>query len=187
MNNTNGQKLTILYERLSKEDSRADQSLSIENQKKILENYATENGFTPFVHLSDDGASGANFQRSGWQELIARVEAGEVGAILLKTLDRMGRDYLRAGLYREMFHERGVRLIAVGDNFDSDKGGGGHSRGKHCGGRPQCRHPAVQCNFSDGGGRACRYRQAAIWSPPLSAIRSRRKRNLCSQRLNMKT
>jgi DNA invertase Pin-like site-specific DNA recombinase len=115
-------KVTILYERLSREDSRQDESLSIENQKKILETYAVQNGFTPFLHVSDDGASGANFQRPGWQELIAKVENDEVSAILVKTMDRMGRDYLRAGLYREMFKERGVRLIAVGDGYDSDLG-----------------------------------------------------------------
>ncbi|GHU59669.1 hypothetical protein AGMMS49975_27480 [Clostridia bacterium] len=115
-------KITICYERLSKEDSRADESLSIENQKKLLETYAVQNGFTPFLHLTDDGLTGSNFNRPGWQELIAKVESGEVGTILLKTLDRMGRDYLRAGLYREMFREKGIRLIAVGDSFDSDKG-----------------------------------------------------------------
>jgi DNA invertase Pin-like site-specific DNA recombinase len=115
-------KITILYERLSREDSRADESLSIENQKKILETHAVQNGFVPFLHISDDGASGANFNRPGWQELIAKIENDEVSTILIKTMDRMGRDYLRAGLYREMFKERGVRLIAVGDGYDSDLG-----------------------------------------------------------------
>jgi DNA invertase Pin-like site-specific DNA recombinase len=115
-------KLTILYERLSREDSRQDESLSIENQKNILESYAVQNGFTPFLHIWDDGASGANFNRPGWQELIAKIENDEVSTILVKTMDRMGRDYLRAGLYREMFRERGVRLIAVSDGFDSSLG-----------------------------------------------------------------
>jgi DNA invertase Pin-like site-specific DNA recombinase len=115
-------KTTILYERLSREDSRADESLSIENQKMILEKYAVENGFIPFLHISDDGQTGASYSRPGWQELIAMVEADEVDTILLKTLDRMGRDYLRSGLYREMFRERGVRLIAVSDGYDSDNG-----------------------------------------------------------------
>lgn len=115
-------KATILYSRLSREDSRQDESLSIENQKKILETYAVQNGFTPFLHIWDDGASGANFNRPGWQELIAKVENDEVATVLVKTMDRMGRDYLRAGLYREMFRERGVRLIAVSDGFDSALG-----------------------------------------------------------------
>ncbi|MDR3185519.1 MAG: recombinase family protein, partial [Christensenellaceae bacterium] len=115
-------KQNILYERLSREDSRADESLSIENQKMILEKYAVENGFTPFLHISDDGQTGANYARPGWQELISMVEADEVDTILLKTLDRMGRDYLRSGLYREMFRERGVRLIAVSEGYDSAMG-----------------------------------------------------------------
>jgi DNA invertase Pin-like site-specific DNA recombinase len=118
----NKNKLTICYERLSREDLRADQSLSIENQKQILEDYAVNNGFVPFLHLSDDGFSGTQWNRPGWQELIARVDNGEVGTILLKNLDRMGRDYLRVGLNREMFAEKGVRLIAVNDGYNSQNG-----------------------------------------------------------------
>lgn len=115
-------KITVLYSRLSHEDARQDESLSIENQKKILEDYAVRNGFEPFLHLSDDGYSGTQWNRPGWQELIAMVERGEVSAILVKTMDRMGRDYLRVGLYREMFREKGIRLIAVSEGFDSERG-----------------------------------------------------------------
>jgi DNA invertase Pin-like site-specific DNA recombinase len=75
--------VTILYERLSREDSRQDESLSFENQKKILEVYAEQNVFAPFLHLSDNGATGANFNRPGWQELIAKVENDEVSTILI--------------------------------------------------------------------------------------------------------
>jgi DNA invertase Pin-like site-specific DNA recombinase len=113
------QKLTILYERLSREDLRADESLSIENQKKMLEIYAEQNGLVPYLHLSDDGYTGTNYNRPGWQELIAKVEADEVGTIIVKNLDRMGRNYLQTGMYREMFQERGVRLIAVNDGVDT--------------------------------------------------------------------
>jgi DNA invertase Pin-like site-specific DNA recombinase len=115
-------KLTVLYARLSKEDEQLGTSGSIANQLKLLEDYAVANGFTPTIRLSDDGYTGTNFNRPGWQELMSRVESGEVGTILLKTMDRMGRDYLRVGLYREMFREKGVRLIAVGEGYDSDKG-----------------------------------------------------------------
>ena len=119
--NTNRQaaKMTILYERLSRDDLLAGESLSIANQKQILETYAEQNGYKPYLHLSDDGHSGVQWDRPGWQELLAMVERGEVGAILVKTMDRMGRDYLRMGLYREMFKERGIRLIAVSEGFDS--------------------------------------------------------------------
>jgi DNA invertase Pin-like site-specific DNA recombinase/uncharacterized protein YeeX (DUF496 family) len=120
MNNTRqAAKMTILYERLSRDDLLAGESLSIANQKQILETYAEQNGYKPYLHLSDDGFSGVQWDRPGWQELLAMVERGEVGAILVKTMDRMGRDYLRMGLYREMFKERGIRLIAVSEGFDS--------------------------------------------------------------------
>lgn len=95
--------IVILYSRLSREDARQDESLSIENQKKILEDYAVRNGFTPFLHLSDDGYSGTQWDRPGWQELLDKIERGEVTTVLVKTMDRMGRDYLRVGMYREMF------------------------------------------------------------------------------------
>jgi DNA invertase Pin-like site-specific DNA recombinase len=67
----------------------------------------------------NDGYSGTQWDRPGWQELLAMVERDEVGAILVKTMDRMGRDYLRMGLYREMFAEKGIRLIAVSEGWDS--------------------------------------------------------------------
>lgn len=114
--------LTILYSRLSREDSRQDESLSIENQKKILEIYAVQNGLVPFCHLSDDGYSGTQWNRPGWLELIVEVEAGNVQNIVVKNLDRMGRDYLRVGLYMEQFRDSGVRLIAISDGIDSDRG-----------------------------------------------------------------
>jgi predicted site-specific integrase-resolvase len=90
-------KITILYERLSHEDSRADESLSIENQKKILENYAVQNGFTPFIHLSDDGRTGVDFNRPGWQELIARVENDEVSTVILKKRRSHGSELSASG------------------------------------------------------------------------------------------
>ena len=114
--------LNILYERLSRDDERAGESASIENQKAILEDYAVRSGLTPFLHLSDDGYSGTSWDRPGWQELVSRVESGEVAAIIVKDSSRMGRDYLRVGLYREMFRERGVRLICVSEGLDSARG-----------------------------------------------------------------
>ena len=119
--NTNRQtaKVNILYERLSRDDLLQGESLSIANQKQILETYAEQNGYTPFKHLTDDGYSGTQWNRPGWQELLEMVERDEVNAILVKTMDRMGRDYLRMGLYRELFAERKIRLIAVSEGYDS--------------------------------------------------------------------
>jgi DNA invertase Pin-like site-specific DNA recombinase len=118
----NPRKITILYERLSRDDELAGESNSIANQKAMLEKYAEANGFTPFSHLTDDGYTGTNFDRPGWQELISRIDRDEVGCVCIKDSSRMGRDYLRTGLYREMFRERGVRLISVNDGIDTDKG-----------------------------------------------------------------
>ena len=92
------QKSTILYERLSREDGEDGVSNSILNQRKILEEYAERNNLMPYEHIQDDGYSGTNWNRPGWQKLIAEVEAGRVHTIVVKNLDRMGRDYLRVGL-----------------------------------------------------------------------------------------
>lgn len=112
-------KITALYERLSRDDEREGTSVSIEHQKQILEDYAAKNGFTNCRHFSDDGYSGGNFDRPGWQALIAEVEAGNVATLIIKDMSRFGRDYLRVGLYMEAFRERGVRLIAVSDAVDT--------------------------------------------------------------------
>jgi len=117
--NTNGQKLTILYARLSKGDELLGESNSISNQRKLLEEYAERNGFTPHICITDDDFTGTNFARPGWNELIERVDNGEVGTIILKSLDRMARNYLQSGLYREMFAEKGIRLIAMNDGIDT--------------------------------------------------------------------
>ena len=115
-------KITALYSRLSKDDFLTGESQSISNQKSLLEQFAEQNGFANLRHYSDDGHTGVDFERSGWQEMMSEVEAGNVGVILVRTLDRMGRNYLKTGLYREMFHERGVRLISTQEGHDSING-----------------------------------------------------------------
>ncbi len=116
------QKVNILYERLSRDDDLQGPSNSILNQRQLLEDYAQRNGLVPFVHIEDDGYTGTNWNRPGWQELIGMVEANEVAGICIKDSSRIGRDYLRVGLFRELCHEKGVRLIAVNDNYDSSLG-----------------------------------------------------------------
>ena len=118
----NTQKYTILYERLSVDDARDGESGSIQNQKMLLEAYAERNGLTPYSHAQDDGYSGTAWDRPGWQKVIEDIEAGRVQNLVVKNLDRMGRDYLRVGLYMEMFREKGVRLIAVEDGIDTSRG-----------------------------------------------------------------
>jgi len=118
----NNQKVVILYSRLSKDDEMQGSSNSIINQQHLLQEYAEAQGLTPYIHISDDGWSGTRWDRPGWQELITKVEADEVSCICIKDSSRLGRDYLRVGLYREMFREREVRLIAVNDNLDTARG-----------------------------------------------------------------
>ena len=91
-------------------------------QKKLLEDYAREQGFTNCVHFTDDGWSGANFDRPNWKRMIAGIESGEISHVLVKDLSRVGRDYLQVGFYTEvMFKERGVRFIAIANGVDSDR------------------------------------------------------------------
>ena len=115
-------KITILYERLSVEDGNETESNSIQNQRRILEEYAESHGLTPFVHIADDGVSGVRWDRPGWIKVMEEIESGNVGTLIVKNLDRMGRDYLRVGLHMERFRELGVRFIAIGDGIDSADG-----------------------------------------------------------------
>ena len=76
--------ITALYPRLSKDDDLQGESNSISNQKRILEAYAKQNGFTNLHWYTDDGYSGANFQRPGFQAMLADIEAGKVGTVIVK-------------------------------------------------------------------------------------------------------
>lgn len=110
-----------LYERLSKEDEQSGESNSITNQKKILENYAVENGFPHFVHYTDDGYSGSNFDRPAWKQMLEDIESGKIKTVIAKDLSRIGRNYLEVGFYTEvLFRRKGVRFIAVGNSVDSN-------------------------------------------------------------------
>ena len=115
-------KLDILYERLSHEDGRENESLSIENQKAYLEEYAIKHGFTNFVHMADDGWSGTRWDRPAFMKMMDEIERGNVRTILIKDMSRLGRDHLRVGLFLEQLREMGVRLIAVAEAIDTDKG-----------------------------------------------------------------
>ena len=115
----NTAKSTILYSRLSKEDERENESLSIENQKNYLEEYAHRQGFSGISHLVDDGWSGTRWDRPGFVQLIDMVERGNVGIICIKDMSRLGRDHLRVGLFLEQLRDKGVRLIAVAENIDT--------------------------------------------------------------------
>ena len=115
--------VTALYARLSKDDEQQGPSLSIENQKRILETFARDNGFLNCRFFVDDGWSGANFQRPGFMEMMDCVENGEVKCVITKDLSRMGRNYLQVGMFTEItFPKKGVRFIAINDGVDSAHG-----------------------------------------------------------------
>ena len=106
-------KITALYERLSRDDDLAGESNSITNQKKYLEDYAKKNGFKNIRHFTDDGFSGVNFNRPGFQSLIKEVEAGNVETLIVKDMSRLGRNYLQVGFYTEvLFPQKNVRFLA---------------------------------------------------------------------------
>ena len=114
-------KITALYERLSRDDDQVGDSNSIVNQKKYLESYAEQRGYTNIKHYTDDGWSGGNFNRPAWKQLEADIEAGKVAHVIVKDMSRIGRDYLQTGFYTEVFfREHGVHFIAIANSVDSD-------------------------------------------------------------------
>ena len=113
-------KITALYCRLSQEDERLGESLSIENQKDILLDYAKKNHFSNPVFFVDDGYSGTNYDRPGFQSMLVEIEAGRVGIVITKDLSRLGRNSALTGLYTNFtFPQYGVRYIAINDNYDT--------------------------------------------------------------------
>ena len=116
------EKITPLYERLSRDDELQGESNSISNQKKMLEDYARRNGLPNPTHFTDDGVSGTRFDRPGFLAMMEEVEAGRVEAVVIKDMSRLGRDYLKVGQVMEILRQRGVRLIAINDGVDSLKG-----------------------------------------------------------------
>ena len=114
--------ITALYERLSRDDDVEGESNSIQNQKKLLEDYAKQHGFSNPVHFTDDGISGTCFDRPGFLEMMKQVEAGRVKYLCIKDMSRLGRDYLKVGQIMEILRQKDVRLIAINDGVDSERG-----------------------------------------------------------------
>ena len=125
MNNKQiGGKITALYERLSRDDEQLGDSNSIVNQKKMLESYAEQNGYTNIVHYTDDGYSGGSFDRPDWKRLIEDIEADKVATVITKDMSRIGRNYLEVGYYTEVFFgQRDIHFIAIANGVDSNNQG----------------------------------------------------------------
>ena len=123
-NKQNDGKITALYERLSRDDEQLGDSNSIVNQKKMLEAYAEQNGYTNLVHYTDDGYSGGSFDRPDWKRLIEDVEAGKVTTVITKDMSRIGRNYLEVGYYTEiLFGQKNIHFIAIANGVDSNNQG----------------------------------------------------------------
>lgn len=116
------EKLTLLYERLSRDDENQGESYSITNQKKLLENYAEEHNFFNTKHFTDDGISGTRFDRPGFLAMSKVISEGKANVLLVKDMSRIGRDYLKVGQFMELLRQKGVRLIAVNDGTDTFQG-----------------------------------------------------------------
>ena len=122
-NTMSQQKITILYCRLSSEDSLDGESNSIHNQREFLTKYAADHGFTNTKILADDGYTGTNFNRPAIQQAFDMIEQGLVGTFIVKDMSRFGRDYLQVGQYTELyFPSKNIRFIAINDGVDSEKG-----------------------------------------------------------------
>ena len=116
------EKWVALYVRLSRDDDNEGDSNSISHQVEILTKYAKEHGIENFKIYKDDGFSGTNFNRPGFQEMMGDIESGLVSMVVVKDMSRFGRNYLEVGMYTEIrFPEMGVRFIAVNDGVDSER------------------------------------------------------------------
>lgn len=113
-------KITALYCRLSKDDLLKGDSYSIQNQRSMLTDYANKNGFVNTQVFIDDGYSGANYDRPGFQEMFELMEQGQIATLVTKDLSRLGRNYIETGMYIEsIFPRLGVRYIAIADGVDT--------------------------------------------------------------------
>ena len=113
-------KITALYCRLSRDDGVEGDSNSVANQKKLLKRFAKENGLTNTRYYVDDGYTGTNFERPGFQKMIEDIDLGYISTVIVKDLSRLGRRYDMVGYYMDTyFPDRDIRFIAVNDNIDS--------------------------------------------------------------------
>ena len=111
-----------IYCRLSKDDEQAGESVSIETQKMLLEDYCTEHGFAIYDIYADDGYSGLNFNRPAFTRLLEDIDGGKVNLVITKDLSRLGRDYIQTGYYTDVYFSRKrVRYIAVNDGIDTSR------------------------------------------------------------------
>lgn len=109
-----------IYVRLSQEDMRTGESLSVENQKMILTKYVKEQGWNTYNIYVDDGYTGTDFNRPAVQQLLEDAKTGKINLIIVKDLSRFGRNYIQIGQYIDyIFPSYNIRFIALNDNVDT--------------------------------------------------------------------
>ena len=114
-------KKTFAYLRLSREEAQSGESASIKNQRLMITNYCSQHGLNLVCTFVDDGWSGGNFERPGFQEMMRELEKGRADIVITKDLSRLGRDMVEASYYAEQYYpEHGIRYIAIADNFDTE-------------------------------------------------------------------
>lgn len=115
------EKKTFAYLRLSREEAQSGESASIKNQRLMITNYCSQHGLNLVRTFVDDGWSGGNFERPGFQEMMQELEKGRADIVITKDLSRLGRDMVEASYYAEQYYpEHGIRYIAIADNFDTE-------------------------------------------------------------------
>ena len=111
-----------IYCRLSKDDEQAGESVSIETQKMMLQDFCQERGFPIYDIYADDGYSGLNFNRPDFLRMLGDIDSGKVNLVITKDLSRLGRDYIQTGYYTDIyFSQKRVRYIALNDGIDTDR------------------------------------------------------------------
>ena len=111
----------VIYARLSQEDGYDDRSISIDNQIDICKHYANNNGLIIKEILYDDGFTGTNFNRPGFQKVLDLISSKQINCVLIKDLSRLGRNFLKVSYYvEEYFPKKNIRLISINDNYDSE-------------------------------------------------------------------
>ena len=115
---------TGIYIRISQEDKikNENESASIINQRNYLLEFINRQSDLKFIkEYTDDGYTGTNFERPGFNSMLEDIDKGKINCIVVKDLSRLGREYINSGMYIEkIFPEKGVRFIAVNDNFDTN-------------------------------------------------------------------
>lgn len=108
-----------LYCRLSVDDGNFGESVSIETQKILLEQYCKDHKITDYKFYCDDGCSGTNFDRPSFKKMLSDIDEGKINLVIVKDLSRFGRNYVEAGMYVQRFTDSNIRFIAADDNYDS--------------------------------------------------------------------